>query len=120
MIEQWRQPVQLVDRAGQRRPRLAEQVGQRRGSVVERGDGVADRIAVLRDRPVTSFSSRSIAPENSSPSFDRVSSRVLRSSISCSITWLLSANEFVNDDVLENSESQGVALALQDLDQRRR
>ena len=42
-----------------------------------------------------------------------------RSSISCSMTWLLSANEFVNDDVLENSDSRVPPLALQDLDQRR-
>ena len=58
------------------------------------------------DRPLTSFSSRSIAPENSSPSLDSVSSVVRRSSISCSMTWLLSASEFVNDDVFENSDSR--------------
>ena len=36
------------------------------------------------------------------------------------MTWLLSASEFENDDVLENSDSIVPALTLQDLDQRRR
>ena len=35
----------------------------------------------------------------------RVERRCCRSSINCSITWLLSASAFVNDDVLDNSDS---------------
>ena len=35
------------------------------------------------------------------------------------MTWLLSASEFENDDVFENSDSRVPPLALQDLDQRR-
>src|SRR6476659_6686172 len=46
-IEQWGEPVQLVDRAGQWRPRPTEQVGQRCRSVVQRLDSGADRIAVI-------------------------------------------------------------------------
>ena len=48
---QWRQPVQLVDRAGQRRPGLGQQIRDRRGPVVQRVDGGADRVAVLGDSP---------------------------------------------------------------------
>ncbi len=83
-----------------------EQIGQRRGAVVQRGDRRRRWDHGPADNPVISCSSWSIAPENSSPSLDRVSSTVRRSSINCSMTWLLSASEFVNDDVLENSDSR--------------
>ena len=35
------------------------------------------------------------------------------------MTWLLSASELVNDEVLREQRVQRAALALQDLDQRR-
>ena len=57
------------------------------------------------ERPRTSCSSLSIASANWSPSSESVFNVVLSSSMSCSITWLLSANAFENDDVLENSDS---------------
>ncbi len=40
------QPIQFVDRAGQRRTCLGQQVGKCRGSVVERLDRLTDRIAM--------------------------------------------------------------------------
>ena len=119
VVEQRSQPVQLVDGAGQRRARPTEQVGQRRGAVVERRDrrrrwdrGPSDKPADQLLEPVDR------AGELVAVLGQRVQ-QCSRSSISCSMTWLLSASEFVNDDVFENSDSRVAALALQYLDQRR-
>src|SRR5258707_15334018 len=46
VIEQRGEPVQLFDRACQRRARPTEQVGQRRRSIVKRGDCLTNGIAV--------------------------------------------------------------------------
>src|SRR3954464_15147885 len=81
-VQQWRQPVQLVDRAGQRRAGPAGPAGP--GGRVGPGRAASEGFPGRRDvtpplmgrrranKPLTGRPSRSIAPENSSPSLDSV------------------------------------------------
>ena len=119
VVQQRGQAAELVDRPGQRWRALAQKVGDSercRCSETRwrrRSDRGPATVRVIRR------CSRSMASENWSPSLARVSTTVLRLSISCSIAWLLSAEIVGERRGLRQQRLQGAALALEDLQQRR-
>ena len=118
VVEQRGQPVELVDRAGQRRAAPGRAGPPATWSRCRATRWPCRSGRGRADSPLTSCSSWSIAPENSSPSLDRVSSTV-----SQIVDQLLDDLVVVGQRVrerrrLREQRFQRAALALQDLDQR--